>query len=567
MRIRGAAGIAAGAMIIIAPWVSHAQSFSLPGSADGSRVQPTFREAPVPSVAPPAPPIEVLGTQEAPQGARELRFELKKVEITGATALSEAQLSNLYAPFVGHTVTLDMAWVLAKQITDRYKEEGYFLSRAYVPAQTIEDGTIKIVVVEGFVDEVVMDSEVRNTSLLAAWIQRIQSHRPITTLQLEEALLSINDIPGVSFRAVLEPPTVKKGEEGAVKLNLIFDPVTAEKKNMNMVRFDNNGSKYLGPYAVSASTERNLILNHKTSLSAMVATQMDELKTVSVRHEIPLAPKVSMDINGGYTSAAPGYTLRIQDIQSDTITLGVGAQYQWIRQRQENLISRLGFEMRNTKADILDTPLTRDELRLLRLNVSYDTIDDWRGYNTASMTMTKGLEGFGASEAGNPNASRAEAKPDFSKMQFSVSRLQMLGADLQAMVAVDSQLASGPLYSSEEFGYGGQAFGRAYDNSEMTGDDGYSWSAELRYGGLPSFWGINSMPYIFYDYGKVWNEDAGQAKEMSGSSAGLGVRANSELGVAAQLGVAFPLTRPVTDPLYSENGKAPRFGFNLSYGF
>ena len=51
------------------------------------------------------------------------------------------------------------------------------------------------------------------------------------------------------------------------------------------------------------------------------------------------------------------------------------------------------------------------------------------------------------------------------------------------MAALSGQWASGPLYSSEEFGYGGKNFGRAYDQSELTGDHGVAASVEVDYAG------------------------------------------------------------------------------------
>ena len=150
-------------------------------------------------------------------------------------------------------------------------------------------------------------------------------------------------------------------------------------------------------------------------------------------------------------------------------------------------------------------------------------------------------------------------------MQLSYTRQQSIYGNFMAIGQLSGQYASGPLFSAEEFGYGGQAFGRAYDPSEITGDHGIAASLELRYLGFDPWEGITFAPYTFYDIGKVWNEDVGGVDE-SGSSAGLGMRLSHSSGLSDNLGPAWPLCREISAPIYG-NGKNPRVLFQLSYTF
>jgi hemolysin activation/secretion protein len=73
-------------------------------------------------------------------------------------------------------------------------------------------------------------------------------------------------------------------------------------------------------------------------------------------------------------------------------------------------------------------------------------------------------------------------------------------------------------------------------------------------------------PYGFYDMGRVWNENAGIDRDMSGASVGAGVRLISDFGVSGDAGFAFPLWRDVATPI-GQNGQSPRYLMQLSYGF
>jgi hemolysin activation/secretion protein len=173
------------------------------------------------------------------------------------------------------------------------------------------------------------------------------------------------------------------------------------------------------------------------------------------------------------------------------------------------------------------------------------------------MTLSHGLPIFGASRQGALNLSRAQAAPDFHKAELSLTRQQALGTEWALVTSAAGQLASGALYSSEEFGYGGPAFGRAYDASEITGDHGIAGALEVRYLGLDIADAVRVVPYAFYDIGTIWNVDPGQEKQASGSSAGLGVRLDLSWGLSGNIGLAQPLTRAASAPLYG-HGHVPR---------
>lgn len=132
------------------------------------------------------------------------------------------------------------------------------------------------------------------------------------------------------------------------------------------------------------------------------------------------------------------------------------------------------------------------------------------------------------------------------------------------LTSAEGQLASGALFSSEEFGYGGQVFGRAYDASEIMGDHGLAGALELRYEGLEMLAPARLVPYAFYDVGVVWNVDPGEEQRASGSSVGLGVRLDLPWGFSGTLGVAQSLTREASAPLYGD-GSAPRFLLDLHW--
>jgi hemolysin activation/secretion protein len=533
----------------------------VPAPADSGRIKPDApRFAPAPSPAAPSISRESLPPPvNAPEGAESIRFTLKGIKLTGVTAFADDRFTTLYAPLVGRTISLKQVYELAASITRTYREEGYILSYAYVPDQAIASGTVTIAVAEGYLAQVVVDGNDSNSSITTDYIKRLTSEKPVTDKTIESTLLRLNDLPGVSYRAILSKAP------GAPAAESILTLIPSEKEARASVNFDNFSSRYLGPHEVSGSYSRSFLPRQQTTLFGLTSIPFDRLNYVSLSHAYAVAPDLTLEGSASYTNSNPAYTLAPLDIESATTNFNLGINYQAIRQRDENLLLKLSAESRHVTSDILNTRLTRDEIRTLHAAASYDIRDGWGGANVINATLTQGLGILGASSDGARNLSRAEAQSDFTKLELSASRLQTLDDDWSALVQASGQIASGPLYASEEFGYGGQIYGRAYDSSEVVGDGGAEAAIELRYTGFRTMQPINVEPFVFYDYGFVTNEDAAQANFDSLSSAGGGVRFASIWGQAGMLAVAFPITRESNAPTYGLD--SARILFQVAHNF
>jgi hemolysin activation/secretion protein len=78
---------------------------------------------------------------------------------------------------------------------------------------------------------------------------------------------------------------------------------------------------------------------------------------------------------------------------------------------------------------------------------------------------------------------------------------------------------------------------------------------------------ISTEPYTFYDIGAVWNKGHEPQSYQSGASAGFGLRATTSFGLSGNFGLAFPLTREISDPVYGGGHKGPRILLQVSQGF
>ncbi len=212
----------------------------------------------------------------------------------------------------------------------------------------------------------------------------------------------------------------------------------------------------------------------------------------------------------------------------------------------------------------------------LRAGLTWDQVDRWNGVNIVDWEFSQGIDAFGASEEGDPQLSRDGGRPDFSKTNLYLARLQSLGPGWSILIAGSGQYAFTNLLSPEEFAFGGEPFGRAYDSSEIVGDSGAAGKLELRYtfdalgrGGLTT--------YGFYDTGRVWrrlgpNERQGECSEFDqsacdedGASAyGGGLRFTLSDWLTGYAEVAVPIDQIVV----AEGDDDPRYfaGLRVQFG-
>src|SRR5487761_2252732 len=89
-----------------------------------------------------------------PDAVSELHFSIKQYEIEGATLLSVVELSEVLAPYVGEGKQfLDVQSAL-QAVEKAYAQKGYTAVHVVLPEQQLEQGTVRLRVIESRFAEV-----------------------------------------------------------------------------------------------------------------------------------------------------------------------------------------------------------------------------------------------------------------------------------------------------------------------------------------------------------------------------------------------------------------------------
>jgi len=81
--------------------------------------------------------------------ASEIKLDLKGVVVDPSSVLSNEEINNITKDYVGKEVSVGDLYKAVARINDLYQEKGYFTCKAFLMQQTIENGIVKITLIEG----------------------------------------------------------------------------------------------------------------------------------------------------------------------------------------------------------------------------------------------------------------------------------------------------------------------------------------------------------------------------------------------------------------------------------
>ena len=537
------------------------------------QIVPKQFEVPVAPKAKPPLPVPRAPRLAPPSGAERIRFVLNAVVPTGNTVISTDRLRPQWQEFLAKEISLLDVYEIAAGITTTYRNEGYILSRAIVPPQDISRGSVRITVVEGYIDDVKIQGRTTGPAFqIRNKIAGIKKSRPLRAQVLERYMLLLNDLPGLSAQSILRPSQTVPGAS-----DLII--VVKETHLSGALSVDNRGTRFMGPHQGIATFNFSNIMRvyDQTQIRLIMSGDFGDpgrhnrLRYGSFTHTQQLTSEgTSLTISASRTLTKPRSVLTSSDISGRATKYSASLKQPIIRTRSDNLTAEIAFDYLNAENTILDALDTDDAIRTARIGATFDFVDRWRGINLIGLSVTQGLDIMGSRKSGSTFLTRENGHSDFSKVNINLAREQDLGTGFSVLGAASGQYAFSQLLASQEIGIGGTDFGRGYDLFEISGDHGYAAKLEFRFGRESGFRFIDTFQvYGFYDVGTVWRRDKtrlASGVRDSAASAGAGVRLNFTPNLFGFFEVTRPLTRiPTTDR--DDNVKSNRFFMRLTTRF
>jgi hemolysin activation/secretion protein len=546
------------------PMAAHAANIQLAANQpDAGTLLDTVRDK---GYAPPKksePGLEIQQQAEPAMHAdNSTRFNVATFHFTGNTVFTESELQARIAGSAGHELTLADLEKVAGEISQYYRSRGYFVARAYIPAQEIRDGVVQIAVLEGRVGKIDVrmtgSGKLAESSVAKTVEGAIKPGDVIRERKLEKGLLLANDLANVSVDSTLVPGA-------SVGTSDLVVEARRTGTFSGGLDYDNFGNKFTGESRVGASlnvgdrfggTGSLRLMSSGTGLKYGRASYLEPVGNLGTKVGVAYSD-MHYELGGAF-AAANGYGRA--DIGSLFVVHPV------VRGRNCNLYAQLGYDGKHLLDNAGGAEKDDKHSHVYSLGVSGDSRDGFGsgGVNTYSLTYYNGSLDLDAQTLALDVAS-AQTSGSFDKTAYSLSRIQRLNDNFALYASISGQAASKNLDSSEKFVLGGAGGVRAYPQGEATGDEGQIVNVELRRDLGANEYG-NFQFIGFYDFGHIqlnkntWTNWQGAGGNLSNnynlSGAGLGLNFSRAGADSSGYSVkAFIAAKLGTNPNRGPNGQ------------
>jgi hemolysin activation/secretion protein len=552
-----------GALAACALSSALAQTTGLPGAGDVSR-DLQRAEPSVPAPAARAQAVPDLPPAEPGAGL----LEVKGFKFEQTTLVPEAQLQALVQPYIGQRLSLKQIEALIQRAVAMYREQGW-LASVYLPPQEINDGVIRVAVIEARLESVEMQgpADANAEYIRSVVTSRLQIGEPVALPALERGLLLANDIPGMNATGVIEPGT----KPGAVVLRISAEPSKDPKTTLEV---RNYGGRSTGEEQAVVNFEYTPQRGYGERL-LVSALASEGTRAISAG----LSGAVGNDgLRVGVSASHLRYKLigdfKPLDARGESNAMSLNASYPLLRSDQANLKLNAGLTYRGNRDYALGALLRNRRLTLSTLSVDGDRRDTWGGggVNYGSVLFMRGLTKLRDSDA---DLAADQAGPQvqgyFTKVALTAGRWQVVTPQMSLSTTLAAQWANKNLDASERFVLGGPTNVRGYPVGEGSGDQGYLIKVELTRNLGAAWQGI-----AFFDSGgirtnaKPW-PGAASPNSYALHATGIGARWSGPDNWKFESALALPLGKnpAVADSSRNQDGSQHglRLWVRLSKGF
>jgi len=486
-------------------------------------------------------------------------FTVKRFEVVGSTVFSREELAKVLAPFTNKPIAFAQLLQARTAISELYIKNGYITSGAYIPPQILTSGVVKIQVVEGGLEDILVTGTRRLNRNYVRSRLALATLPPLKRERLLEALQLLQQNPLIQN---LSAELAAGSRPGTSVLSI----TVREAKSFNtQVVLDNGRSPSVGSFRRRLQINEANLLGLGDNLT-IGYTNTDGSNSFDASYILPLNPRNgTLSFNYGTTSSnvierpfnildiesASRYydlTFRQPIVQTPTQEFALGLT----ASRRESDISSL-LQREGVPASELSPGA--DERGRTRVS-SLQFFQEWTSRNSREVIAARsGFNfGIGAFDA-TINASAPDSR--FFSWQGQAQWVRLLADDTLLLVRGNMQLADRSLLPIEQFGLGGLGSVRGYRQDLLLTDNGVFATAEVQYPilRLPQWQGVlQVVPFI--DIGSAWNSSGRQNPEVNTlASVGLGLQWRQGDRFTARLDWGIPLVSVDSrERTWQENG-------------
>jgi hemolysin activation/secretion protein len=506
-------------LFCVVSWPAQAQVAPNAGSI--------LREQTQPRLELPRPPAANPRLEEPSRPAMQpdtVHFVLESVRITGNTVFSNTELKALAQAEVGKEIGYPELYDITVRISRYYREHGYLVARAYLPAQSIKDGNVEVAILEGRFGNTKIDNRTHvRDSVLHSHVDGLAG-TAVTELSLERKVLLLSDLSGVNGAHVVLSPGANIGESD-VDFDLGPMPWIT-----GVIEYDNQGNKFTGANQLSGQINLLSPLGLGDQMTGRFTKGLDGLMYGRLNYLLPLGSD-GLKLGASYSASQYklGGTFAPLHASGDSGSYSLSTSYPFILRRDFSLLGQASYNWSGFEDRIASTlSFTKDKTRSANIGLSGNLSDNLLGSGVSVFSLVYSAGEVDIQTPATLAIDKVSARTNgsFDKVNFTFIHENDLTENTSMFFSYSGQKAGNNLDSSEKFILGGANGVRAYPLGEGTGDSGYVATFELRHNTKIDILPGTLQSFVFVDAGAITvseNPFATGVNHRHMSGAGLGL--------------------------------------------
>lgn len=449
---------------------------------------------------------------------------------------------------------------LVKRLNEEYTRKGYITTRIYLePDQNLQSGVIKLVALEGKIEEIVLDKDTAKDRRRVFFGFTNEKGKVLNISHIDNGIDNLNRVESNNSKINIVPGTkqgyskiiIESEKEKPVRLILNYEDTQKNKqKYKTTVEYDN-----------LFGINDNIYLSYRGDMGKLAKNKKhkdDYTESYSAGYSFPfkswtfgLSYNKSRE-NSLVTGSTTNYTLLSKSSQ-----YGVNATKLLYRDANIKLNLTMGLDVKRERTYVADRRLETQDRNITVASIGLNGMfKPFKGIMSYNLSYSKGIKGFRAKEDNSFNAGTmptgaiepSDNRYEFGKINLNLSYYKPFYFKNQGITlrtSFNGQYSKDALFSTEKYSIGDFNTVKGFPTT-VSGDMGYSTKIELSYilpnsGSKMGQFMYKIRPYVEADLGKVRNnynengEKKGKITTLSSYSMGIryyGEKITLDAGIA-----------------------------------
>lgn len=390
-------------------------------------------------------------------------------------ALADSEFAKLRGSAPSPTeLGFDQMQGVADAITKRYREAGFIVATAYLPAQTVgDDKHVHIDVLEGRVGQIkVQGAKHYRPWVIAASAEKLRG-RPLLKDDVDTALLYDRDLPGMSVSSTFQPGE-KTGDTD------LLMAVHEQKPLSVTLGLNNYGTDLTGQFRAEADVVWNdpLGLGDKLNADIQYAFDPHQNNYGSLGYSIPMVKVPGLYFNVGADRSElqlNSGTFAALHVNGPTSRYFGGADWKFVNDQDLQMTGSVQYIHETSKLSSLVGTLSDEAFNVAQFGFTLNHTDRrFRGLDILSAALRQSLN----DESLRPDTVSPNHARSFSILKLNYTRIQFLTPTQNLFFKFGAQYTNDALAPLEQFVIGGPDSVRAYPIADSLSDRGFYTSLE-----------------------------------------------------------------------------------------